>query len=219
MATAATATAATAVSRTFTFFWNHVVSHPPEPQLRDGGDVSIFLQPRPFARFAGVFALVPLLPRRPPNKPLPTEVWRRILSTLIDDGEDDEPVISKPWVGRQSGGKAALMEDRSQNAKFKWNLALVSKEFKVSFISLVFCIKSRLGIINIFFPGGDPPLSIMCCHFCRQSCEVISRISWRHHRINPTEKPDAHCPLLLQSSASFPFGTFLPFTTNDSYRL
>lgn len=99
MATAATATAAAAVSRTFSFFWNNAIQHPPEPQVRDG-EVTVFLQPRRFARFAGVFTLVPLLPKRPPKKQLPTEVWRRVLSILIEEEEvDEEPVISRPWIG------------------------------------------------------------------------------------------------------------------------
>lgn len=59
------------------------------------------------------------------------------MTILIDDGEGDEPAISKPWVGRHKGGKAASEEERCQNTTFKWSLALVSKEFKVSCFALL----------------------------------------------------------------------------------
>ncbi|KLO12070.1 hypothetical protein SCHPADRAFT_941557 [Schizopora paradoxa] len=154
MATAATATAAAAVSRTFSFFWNNAIQHPPEPQVRDG-EVTVFLQPRRFARFAGVFTLVPLLPKRPPTKQLPTEVWRRILSILIDEGEEDDgPIISKAWLGRPTAGgnSLATSEERSHNATFKWNLALVSKEFKDIALPILYahCHIASLNSLRLF---------------------------------------------------------------------
>ncbi|KAI0253818.1 hypothetical protein BJV78DRAFT_1274337 [Lactifluus subvellereus] len=74
----------------------------------------IFLRPRPLARSPGSFILLPLLPRPRPLKPLPSEVWSKVLSYVIDDGEDGRMgaperrvlfrekwrllFVCKPWV-------------------------------------------------------------------------------------------------------------------------
>lgn len=39
---------------------------------------TILLCPRPLARYGGRFVLLPLLPLKPPLKPLPAEIWARI---------------------------------------------------------------------------------------------------------------------------------------------
>lgn len=76
---------------------------------------TIFLQPRPLARYPGSFVLLPLLPRPRLVKPLPAEVWSKVLSYVIEDedGRIGVPVLErrvrlrerwrllfvcKPWV-------------------------------------------------------------------------------------------------------------------------
>ncbi|KAH9174184.1 hypothetical protein EDB89DRAFT_1849203 [Lactarius sanguifluus] len=76
---------------------------------------TIFLQPRPLARYPGSFVLLPLLPRPRLVKPLPAEVWSKVLSYVIEDedGRIGVPVpekrvrlrerwrllfVCKPWV-------------------------------------------------------------------------------------------------------------------------
>ncbi|KAI0003363.1 hypothetical protein BJV74DRAFT_813412 [Russula compacta] len=49
---------------------------------------AIFLRPRPLARTPGSFILLPLLPRPRPVQPLPAEVWSKVLSYVVDDGEE-----------------------------------------------------------------------------------------------------------------------------------
>jgi len=78
---------------------------------------AIFLQPRPLARTPGRFVLLPLLPRPRPVKPLPEEVWSKVLSYVIDDGAD--------CMG--------LPEKRACFKK-KWELLFVCKPWVVSVI-------------------------------------------------------------------------------------
>jgi hypothetical protein len=77
---------------------------------------AIFLQPRPLARTPGSFVLLPLLPQPRPVKPLPTEVWSKILSHVVDDGEESP---------------MGLPERRACFRK-KWELLLVCKPWVVS---------------------------------------------------------------------------------------
>ena len=42
----------------------------------------ILLQPRPYANLPGRLVLLPLLPRKPPRKPLPSEIWTRVFEYL-----------------------------------------------------------------------------------------------------------------------------------------
>ncbi|KIJ65066.1 hypothetical protein HYDPIDRAFT_89048 [Hydnomerulius pinastri MD-312] len=44
---------------------------------------TILLCPRPLARYAGRFLLLPLLPHQPPLKPLPSEIWTNIFSLAV----------------------------------------------------------------------------------------------------------------------------------------
>lgn len=44
---------------------------------------TILLCPRPLARYGGRFVLLPLLPHRPPLKPLPAEIWSHIFSLAL----------------------------------------------------------------------------------------------------------------------------------------
>ncbi|EPQ61406.1 hypothetical protein GLOTRDRAFT_17633, partial [Gloeophyllum trabeum ATCC 11539] len=46
---------------------------------------TVLLRPRPFEERSGRFVLLPLLPRRPPPKQLPVEVWERIIEELLHD--------------------------------------------------------------------------------------------------------------------------------------
>ena len=45
----------------------------------------VLLRPRPYARVSGALALLPLLPHRTPPRPLPSEVWAKILAYLFDE--------------------------------------------------------------------------------------------------------------------------------------
>ena len=112
MVTAGTTTTATAISRAFNF-WSDQVQVPP---TQDDSSPTIFLQPRRFARLAGLFTLVPLLPRRPPVKVLPAEVWRRVLLLLICED------------GHVGDDKSRAVNDTTESV---WSLVLISKSFKV----------------------------------------------------------------------------------------
>ena len=80
---------------------------------------AIFLQPRPLARTPGSFVLLPLLPRPRPVKPLPAEVWSKVLSYVIDDGEDCPMGIS----------------EKRAHLRKKWGLLFVCKPWVVSIVS------------------------------------------------------------------------------------
>lgn len=78
-------------------------------------DHAVLLRPRPFAKSSGRLILLPLLPQRPTIKPLPTEVWTRILGHVIADYDlqkDQHP----------SGSNAATL---------KRDILLVCKTLKV----------------------------------------------------------------------------------------
>ncbi|KAH7886012.1 hypothetical protein F5I97DRAFT_1189094 [Phlebopus sp. FC_14] len=47
---------------------------------------TILLCPRPLARYAGRFLLLPLLPHQPQLKPLPSELWARIFALVLAAG-------------------------------------------------------------------------------------------------------------------------------------
>jgi hypothetical protein len=47
---------------------------------------SILLQPRPYAQVSGRLLLLPLLPTRPALKPLPSEIWWKIIGEVLDCG-------------------------------------------------------------------------------------------------------------------------------------
>ncbi|KAI0259920.1 hypothetical protein BC834DRAFT_973836 [Gloeopeniophorella convolvens] len=49
---------------------------------------AIFLRPRPLARSPGSFILLPLLPQPRPLKPLPAEIWSKVLSYIVHNDED-----------------------------------------------------------------------------------------------------------------------------------
>ena len=80
---------------------------------------AIFLQPRPLARTPGSFLLLPLLPQPQPVKPLPEEVWSKVLSYVVDDGEDDRTNIP----------------ERRARVRKKWELLFVCKLWVVSIVS------------------------------------------------------------------------------------
>jgi hypothetical protein len=80
---------------------------------------AILLQPRPLARTPGRFVLLPLLPQPRSVRPLPAEVWSKVLSYVIDDGAD---------------GRMGVPEKRARWRK-KWELLFVCKPWVVSIIS------------------------------------------------------------------------------------
>ncbi|TDL28034.1 hypothetical protein BD410DRAFT_712654 [Rickenella mellea] len=73
---------------------------------------TVVLRPRPLARSAGILILVPLLPKPAPLKPLPGEIWSRILAIVIDDP-------------RSSSIHRGVKPKHS-----KWDLVLVCRQFK-----------------------------------------------------------------------------------------
>ncbi|KAG1784212.1 hypothetical protein EV702DRAFT_1176124 [Suillus placidus] len=53
---------------------------------------AVLLYPRPLARYPGRLLLLPLLPHRPPLKPLPSEIWSRIfVQALFENDQDTQP--------------------------------------------------------------------------------------------------------------------------------
>ncbi|KAI9446796.1 hypothetical protein H4582DRAFT_1908448 [Lactarius indigo] len=73
---------------------------------------TIFLQPRPLARYPGSFVLLPLLPRPRQVRPLPAEVWSKVLSYVIDD-EDG-------WI-------CVPVPERRARLRERWRLLFVCK--------------------------------------------------------------------------------------------
>jgi hypothetical protein len=84
---------------------------------------AIFLWPRPLARTPGSFVLLPLLPQPGPLKPLPAEVWSKVLSYVVNDQEDGLMSIS----------------DRRELLRKKWKLLFVCKSWLVSGAFLLTC--------------------------------------------------------------------------------
>jgi hypothetical protein len=80
---------------------------------------AVFLRPRPLARAPGSFILLPLLPQPRPAKPLPAEVWSKVLSYVISDQED---------------GRVGVPERRALLRK-RWKLLFVCKSWVVSSLS------------------------------------------------------------------------------------
>lgn len=94
------------------------------------GDTStalILLRPRSLAKGAGSFFLLPLLPTRPLVKPLPAEIWTRILEHVFEGFEADESLL-----GCRERSKQGLQ------------LLLISKELKV-------CMRDDNRIIGVSF--------------------------------------------------------------------
>jgi|SRR5882762_4468159 len=50
---------------------------------------SVLLQPRPYAQVSGRLLLLPLLPQKPALKPLPSEIWWKIIGEVLDCGGED----------------------------------------------------------------------------------------------------------------------------------
>ena len=50
---------------------------------------SILLNPRPYAQVSGRLLLLPLLPHKPALKPLPSEIWWKIIGEVLDCGGQD----------------------------------------------------------------------------------------------------------------------------------
>lgn len=55
------------------------------------GASTILLSPRPLARYPGHFLLLPLLPYRPSLKPLPSEIWSKILAYVYQHYDCELP--------------------------------------------------------------------------------------------------------------------------------
>ncbi|KAI6031530.1 hypothetical protein BKA83DRAFT_4201769 [Pisolithus microcarpus] len=56
---------------------------------------TLLLCPRPLARYAGRLLLLPLLPRRPPLKPLPSEIWSEVFSFVLLESIATNPSVDK----------------------------------------------------------------------------------------------------------------------------
>lgn len=80
---------------------------------------AIFLRPRPLARTPGSFILLPLLPRPRPVRPLPAEVWSKVLSYVVDDGEEARMDV---------GERRILLRE-------KWQLLSVCRTWVVSIVT------------------------------------------------------------------------------------
>lgn len=48
-------------------------------------ETTVLLRPRPYARFAGILLVVPLLSGPKPLKPLPAELWVEIFAYVLED--------------------------------------------------------------------------------------------------------------------------------------
>jgi len=56
---------------------------------------TVLLRPRPYAKYAGVLLLVPLLPQQKPLKPLPAEIWADIFAYVLASGRNEG--LSSSW--------------------------------------------------------------------------------------------------------------------------
>lgn len=100
------------------------------------GTETVFLSPRPLAKYPGVFTLVPLLEKRPPRKYIPAEIWARIMKLAIEES-DEGPFSELRWPTLPV---LECSDEKKRMIKFKWDLLLVCKEFKVSKTFLVFSV-------------------------------------------------------------------------------
>ncbi|KAI9511340.1 hypothetical protein F5148DRAFT_1274298 [Russula earlei] len=91
---------------------------------------AIFLRPRPLSRTPGSFMLLPLLPRPRPVKPLPAEVWSKVLSYVVDDEE---------------GGRMGIPVRRAL-LREKWKLLFVCKSWVNVVLPLLY---SRVQIFTV----------------------------------------------------------------------
>lgn len=57
-------------------------------------DDVILLRPRPYAKLAGTFVLLPLLPQPKPLTPLPSEIWTEILAFAFCNEKEDTTLWS-----------------------------------------------------------------------------------------------------------------------------
>lgn len=116
------------------------------------GHTPILLQPRRYARFAGLIVLVPLLPQHAPLKPLPAEVWRRILMLAMSMDEEDcldnQGIVSSPSHSASefinTSGKGKHVQRWS-----KWDLALVCKELKDVALPLLYSKCTIRSILSL----------------------------------------------------------------------
>ncbi|KAH8111905.1 hypothetical protein DFH11DRAFT_1512447 [Phellopilus nigrolimitatus] len=83
----------------------------------------VLLRARPYARYAGHFVLVPLLPKRTPLQPLPAELWRKVSN-----------------------------QREKEQQRSKWDLALVCKDLKNIVLPLLYehCKLSTLRALEKF---------------------------------------------------------------------
>lgn len=91
---------------------------------------SILLRPRPFATSSGRFILLPLLPQRPATKPLPTEIWTRILSFVFAHYDRSS---------QQSSSDQSF-------ARMKLGLVLICKTLKVRIVDIA-VVEESAGLL------------------------------------------------------------------------
>lgn len=105
----------------------------------------VLLRPRPYERCAGFFVLVPLLPKPAPLKPLPAEIWRKILTMSMYEDEGTNKLWSPkgtPQIGVKLKGRTGKDEVWS-----RWDLTLVCKDLKVSTIPLIGTVSHSMVMV------------------------------------------------------------------------
>lgn len=105
----------------------------------------VLLRPRPYERFAGFFVLVPLLPKPAPLKPLPVEIWRKILTIAMFEDEGTDKLWSSK--GTPQAGASLKGHTGKDEVWSKWDLTLVCKDLKVSPIPLVKMVSRSIGLV------------------------------------------------------------------------
>lgn len=140
----------------------------------------VLLKPRPLARFAGYIVLLPLLPKRPPPKPLPAEVWRSIMCLAIES--DVRGLDISKWRASSQGKittKEALKAREAQRVRFAWSLSLVCKELKVSIKFRIKCPFSILYFTSRLFKNEALTLSCRISSFRSSTTLATFRPSLR----------------------------------------
>ncbi|THH11050.1 hypothetical protein EW145_g897 [Phellinidium pouzarii] len=104
----------------------------------------VLLRARPYARYAGSFVLVPLLPKPTPLAPLPAEVWRKVITMVIESDSDSYRKYSLDTADQVKASQKGVWS--------KWNLALVCKELKNTALPILYahCDISTIQSLKTF---------------------------------------------------------------------
>lgn len=103
-------------------------------------DPPVFLKPRPLALYPGSFALLPLLPKRPALKPLPSELWSKVF-TFVFMGEQVRKVDAT---------------ERRRVTRSNWTILFVCKRWMVRPLSSLVIADGFLGTLKsvLYMPSG-----------------------------------------------------------------